>query len=287
MIACTLTLLSTLLICPVQDPTEGEADLLSKIGPPPEEGVEVLYLGEEAFLFRSKRKAVLVDPYLEGPEDGAPRIPQPVLQAIGSAEGPFRPVDHCVATHAHEEGFRTELGKAFLESRHSPILEGPPQAMNLFRTVLEESNRKHYLRDRWRKPGDENRMIFPGLFIDYLNLPHAGDDDGEIQYLGLVLRTGGVKIAHFPQAAPEAEDLAVYRSAVTNPDVAIVSSEFVLDEDNLKMLRQRVVPRQVIVAGLPEENRDELTKKLQEALPDVIILAKPMDRLLVEPRKRR
>ncbi|MEW6071098.1 MAG: hypothetical protein AB1726_00705 [Planctomycetota bacterium] len=264
------------------------APALELARPAPATGIEVSYLGGEAFLFRSRAHSVLVDVFV-GPDPARAPIPAEALAAMKEGQGMFDRVRVCIGTHLHAaEIFPAGAAARYVEARRqtsgpSTLFDGPHQVIERVRSVEGVDLPLPLTNNRWAKLGESSCLQFVGLRIDYLPLPHAGDAKGEEQHLGLSIRHAGVHVVHLVHAAPRLEDLERYQAILANPQLVIVPYGWLLDEGAKDLLQNRVAPRRVLVTGVPVEGAAELAPRLEAAFPGVIVPTKPLETFAFEP----
>ena len=287
MIAAACTLLLALLPLAPQDEAETAPPSPTAARPGPAKGLELIYLGGEGLLLRSRAKTVVVDSFLTHDPSLVP-IPTEVLGAMMAGEGIFKKVHLCIGTHLHGEGYRWESAAEFLRHQKAApglptVFDAPPDLGIELRKYLGDDYPGSQINDRWQEVGAENKSFLPGLRVDYLNLPHVGEGEKLPRHLGLAIRHAGLNVVFFAHAAPRAEDFEPYQALIANADVAIVPHTYLLDEASRRMLQDRVAPRHVVATGIPAEGASETAAALEKLYPGVIALTTPMESHVFEP----
>ena len=248
--------------------------------PAPEVGVDVTFLANDGFLLQSGKYSILIDAFVREPVGVFGALPEEVHKRLVNALPPFDGLTVVLTSHAHGDHLQVRSLEKYLSRNNMAQLKSSEQVLRAMHAGAKdfEAIGKRMTPVPLVK-GTMKSLKEEGVSLHFFELAHfkAPLDDKEIN-LGHLIKLGGLKILHLGDAAPTAETFAAYDLPSFEVDVAIVPYWFFGTPEGVRVLHERIRPRQVIVAHIPPANMDNLSGMLLEQFPDVVIFKEAMEK---------
>lgn len=275
-------LLALYLALPFQATTEEAPAAVPAVAidPAPESGVEVTFLANEGFLLRSGKYSILIDAFLREPVGVFGALPEDLHKRLVNALPPFDALTVVLVSHIHGDHLQVRSLEKFLGRNNNAQLLSSEQVLRFvhagakdFEAIGKRTTPIPLVKGAMKTLKEE------GMSVSFFELAHfeAPADTKEIN-LGHLIRIGGLKILHVGDAAPTPEAFAAYDLASEKIDVAIVPYWFFGSAQGVRVLHERVRPRQVIMAHVPPSNHEKLAGMMKEQFPDVIVFEKALEK---------
>jgi L-ascorbate metabolism protein UlaG (beta-lactamase superfamily) len=257
--------------------------------PAPTTGVEVTYLANDGFMLRSGKYTILIDAFVREPVGVFGALPEELHKRLVNALPPFDALTVVLVSHIHGDHLQVRSLEKFLGHNNQAQLLSSEQVLRAVHAGAKdfEAIGKRLTPIPLVK-GAMKTLKEEGMSVSFFELAHfnAPLEDKEIN-LGHLLHLGGLKILHLGDAAPTPETFAAYDLAGLEIDLAIVPYWFFGEARGVKVLHERIRPRQVIMAHIPPANMDKLSGMMQEQLPDVVIFKEAMEKRTFLPVEER
>lgn len=286
MLAPLLAVLSLALPTPVQEgEPPAEAAKAPVVDPAPSVGVEVTFLANEGFLLRNDKQSILIDAFVREPVGVFGALPDEVHKRLVNALPPFDGLTVVLVSHVHADHLQVRSLEKYLTRNNMAQLMSSEQVLKAVHT----SARDFEAIGRRMTPvplvkGTMKSLKAENASIHFFELQHfQAQDEREIN-LGHLIRLGGLKILHVGDAAPTPEAFAAYDLASLEIDLAIVPYWFFGDPQSVRVLHEKVRPRQVIMAHVPPANLEKLGAQMKELFPDVVIFKEALEKRVFLPR---
>lgn len=286
MLAPLLAVLSLALPTPVQEgEPPAEAAKAPLVDPAPSVGVEVTFLANEGFLLRNDKQSILIDAFVREPVGVFGALPEEVHKRLVNALPPFDGLTVVLVSHVHADHLQVRSLEKYLMRNNMAQLMSSEQVLKAVHT----SARDFEAIGRRLTPvplvkGTMKSLKAENASIHFFELQHfQAQDEREIN-LGHLIRLGGLKILHVGDAAPTPEAFAAYDLASLEIDLAIVPYWFFGDPQSVRVLHEKVRPRQVIMAHVPPANLEKLGAQMKELFPDVVIFKEALEKRVFLPR---
>ncbi|MEQ1894841.1 MAG: MBL fold metallo-hydrolase [Planctomycetota bacterium] len=257
--------------------------------PAPTQGVEVTFLANEGFLLRSGKYSILIDAFVREPVGVFGALPEELHKRLVNALSPFDALTVVLVSHIHGDHLQVRSLEKFLGRNNQAQLLSSEQVL---RAVHAGAKDFEAIGKRMTPiplvKGAMKTLKEEGMSVSFFELAHfnAPLEDKEIN-LGHLIHLGGLKILHLGDAAPTPETFAAYDLPSLEVDLAIVPYWFFGTQQGVKVLFERIRPRQVIMAHIPPANMDKLSSMMQEQFPDVVIFKEAMEERTFLPAETR
>jgi L-ascorbate metabolism protein UlaG (beta-lactamase superfamily) len=258
------------------------------VEPAPEVGVEVTFLANEGFLLRAGKYSILIDAFVREPVGVFGALPEDLHKRLVNALPPFDALTIVLVSHIHGDHLQVRSLEKFLSRNNNAQLLSSEQVLRAvhagakdFEAIGKRTSPIPLVKGAMKTLKEES------MSVSFFELAHfkAPADDKEIN-LGHLIRLGGLKILHLGDAAATPEAFAAYDLASEEIDVAIVPYWFFGDAQGVKVLHERVRPRQVIMAHIPPANQEKLAGQMKELFPDVIVFGEALEKRLFLPAEK-
>jgi len=255
------------------------------VEPAPEVGVEVTFLANEGFQLRSGKYSILIDTFVREPVGVFGALPEDVHKRLVNALPPFDALTIVLVSHIHGDHVQARSIEKYLSRNNQAQLLTSEQVLRF----LHQSTKDFEAIGKRLSPiplvkGAMKTLKEEGMSISFFELPHFNAQDEKEVNLGHLIRIGGLKILHVGDAAPTPEAFAAYDLASLEIDLAIVPYWFFGSPQGVRVLHEKVRPRQVIMAHIPPANLDKLGGMMQEQFPDVIVFKEALEKRTFLPR---
>lgn len=255
------------------------------IEPAPEVGVEVTFLANEGFQLRSGQYSILIDAFLRQPVGIFGALPEETHKRLVNALPPYGGLSIVLVSHTHGDHVQPRsLAKFMQRNRQAELLCSEEVADFLQQGAKEfETLGKRIKRVPLTK-GSMKTLEGEGLSVSFFELPHFNAENDAVLNVGHLIRLGGLKILHLGDAAPTAETFAAYDLAALEIDLAIVPYWFFGSQEGVRVLLEKLRPRQVIMAHIPPANFEKLGGMMKEKFPEVVLFGAPLEKRTFLPR---
>lgn len=248
-------------------------------------GLEVTYLANEGFLVTGGGKRILVDALFGAGVSGYDRPPAALLEKVERGAGELGGVDLALASHVHPDHFDADSVRRFLAANPRATFLSTPQA-------VEAAARAGAPRGRMRAELPDTRsshhLLFDGFEVTVLNLHHGRASS--TQNLGFIIHLNRSRALHFGDTEATLEDFEPYLRHLRGVDVALLPFWFCASDWRVKMVREEISPRWVVVAHLPQpdagagffgrwQTYDNLLSTIRANFPRALIPERPGQRL--------
>lgn len=247
---------------------------------------EVRYLANEGFLIEVGGQRVLIDGLFGPGIAGYAAVPPDLRVEIEAGTGDWAGIRVVVASHFHRDHFEAGAVARFLEANPEAIFVSTPQAIRALTETLAtgaavtNSNRIQLLtrvRSLLPPEGSMQSVEIDGITIEALNL-HHGRREPPVENLGLIITVGGRRFLHFGDTEAKMETFEPYLERLHGADVALLPFWFLSSDWRAEMVRDRIQPRSIVVAHLPEpdapdgyfgrwKSHDQLVQTIVDAFP--------------------
>lgn len=270
---------------------------LSTLGPLPQEpvqkentipnGVEITYLANEGFQLRMGPFSILIDAFVAEPYSGYEAVRPDTMQKLASAKPPFDSTPTMVLTsHIHRDHFQPKYVETFLRRNTGANFVSSPQAVNTLRKHAENFKA---IQSRCPKmavaPGESQVIPGPQVSVEFMNLPHGGDQHTKITNYGHLIQMGDLKILHIGDADMKAENFAPYELGEREIDIAFVPYWYFGEEQGLKIVDEHIKANYLIACHFPVNEKRELVAQLLESNPHVLVFAGSGDKKIFQSDK--
>jgi len=249
------------------------AEAAPQFAPAPEVGVDVTFLANDGFLLRSGKQSILIDAFVREPVGVFGALPDEVHKRLVNALPPFDGLTVVLVSHAHADHLQVRSLEKYLARNSMAQLFSSEQVLK----AVHAGARDFEAIGKRMTPVPLVKGAMKALKADttslhFFELAHfnAPLDDKEIN-LGHLVKLGGLKILHLGDAAPTPETFAAYDLPSYEIDLAIVPYWFFGSPQGVKVLHERIRPRQVVMAHVPTANVERLYGMMQEQFPEVIV----------------
>ncbi len=253
--------------------------------------VSVTYVANEGFLIAAGELRVLVDALIDEGIDGYPRPPASMRPALEGALAPFDGVDVVLATHHHADHFGPRAVARHLAANPGAVFVSTPQAAaRLAKEIGDDPGRRARIDSRidavFPAEGARTTISRPGIEIEVLNLHHGRERDPPVQNLGFLIEMGGLTMLHIGDTEVSLADIAPYRLAEREIDVAFLPIWFLTYDRWLPVVREGIRPRTIVAMHLAEADapaswfgedgsREKRVTATLEEFPEAILFAEP------------
>ena len=286
MLVPLLAVLSLVLpLLPQEDAPPPAAPQAPVVEPAPELGVEVTFLANDGFQLRSGKYSILIDAFVREPVGVFGALPEEVHKRLVNALTPFDGLTIVLVSHVHGDHLQPRSIEKYLSRNNQAQLLTSEQVLRF----LHQSTKDFEAIGKRLSPiplvkGTMKTLKEEGMSVSFFELPHFMAQDEKELNLGHLIRIGGLKILHVGDAAPTFEAFAAYDLASLEIDLAIVPYWFFGDPQAVRVLHEKVRPRQVIMAHIPPANMEKLGAMMQEKFPDVVIFKEALEKRTFLPR---
>jgi L-ascorbate metabolism protein UlaG (beta-lactamase superfamily) len=242
----------------------------------------ITYVANEGFLVATDAAGVLVDGLFGGPALDWADVPSPETQeALRAGAPPFDHVRVALVTHRHVDHFDPGLAVAFLRSRPTAELVGPPQVVERLRGIPGFEAVASRVHAAAAAPGSDESLTFGPVTVRSLGIRHSpymveDETTGQrvnrhrnTENLGYLVDVGGFTFFHNGDAGLAApEEYCRFDLTSAEIDVAFLGAVLWPPVDrHLETVRRCLAPEHVVPMHLQPGERDTLDQRL-EALPD-------------------
>ena len=232
--------------------------------------VELTYLANEGFLVRAGEHEVLIDAFVAEPYSIYAALPAEMHAAMMAGEPPFHAVDLALTSHVHRDHFQPPCAAEFLSSHEETIFLSTPDVLEELRAELAGDVAMDRARALLPEPGRSLRFDENGLSVEVLRLPHGVTDNG-VQNLGLIVDLGGTRLLHVGDSDVRAEDFLAYDLPRRGIDVAFLPYWCLLDEESVRLARERTGARHLVAVHVPPRELAEQKARLARLAEDLLL----------------
>lgn len=236
--------------------------------------VTLRFLGNEGFAIEARGQAVLIDALqVVGRADRA-ELPADVYDRMLRRRPPFETVPLVLASHSHGDHFDPATTLAFLKRHPETTLASSKAVLSAFRAAAPEAAA---LGDRLRELDVPGATLEVGRArVSGFALPHIAPQMYPEQVVAHVVEVGGKRILHLGDAELADDDLAALELRARRIDVAIVPYWAFTREGARERFARLIAARRVVAMRLPAVVSEEVRRKVRQAAPGAVILARPM-----------
>jgi len=257
------------------------------VEPAPEVGVEVTFLANEGFQLRSGKYSILIDAFVREPVGVFGALPEELHKRLVNALPPFDALTVVLVSHIHGDHVQPRSIEKYLSRNSQAQLMSSEQVLRF----LHQNTKDFEAIGKRTTPiplvkGAMKTLKEEGMSISFFELPHFNAQDEKEINLGHLIRIGGLKILHVGDAAPTPEAFAAYDLASLEIDLAIVPYWFFGSPQGVRVLHEKVRPRQVIMAHIPPANMEKLNGMMQEQFPDVVVFKEALEKRTFLPQAK-
>ena len=280
-----LPCLLPVLLLPLQAGTSSAQDAPARQEPTPKvKGVDVTFLANAGFFLESGRYSVLIDAFLREPSDIFAGLPEQVYKQLVNVQPPFDDLTIVLVSHDHPDHVQMRGLEKFLGKNAMAVLWVAPEVV---RSLQAHARDFGTIQKRIRPiPTAKNsiqEIVHEEMSIGFMQLEHRGKPGEEILNLGHLIEMGGVKILHVGDAMPTAENFAPYGLGSMGIDVAIVPYWFFNQPKGIRVLREEIRPKSVIVCHVPPSEQEKFGQLLQAQFPEVILFKEALEKRTFSP----
>jgi len=280
MILASLPLALALAALPLQEPEQEEVLAQNE--------VEITYLANEGFLLRSGKLKVLIDAFVGEPYGGYESLPPDMLAKLTAAAPPFDGTSIMVLTsHAHKDHFQPKLVEEFLLQSPGAAFVSSTQVVNTLAKNAENFKKIKPLCGAMPiKPGASQKIPRKEMTLEFLNLPHGGEQNAKITNYGHLMRIGDLRILHVGDADTVEENFAPYDLANRDLDIVFVPYWYFSTEEGVRIIDEHFKANYLIACHFPMSEKRQLSEKLLEENPHVLVFDKAGDKKVFQGEKK-
>ena len=265
---------------------QGREDRQARALPPvPPRGVQVAFLANEGFLLRSQKVSVLIDAFLKDPYNIYEAVPRTVLQNLVQAEAPFDGPTVALVSHRHQDHFQVRPAEKFLRyNTKSMLVSTAPIIAMLEKNVEFSLIEKQVKTVEIESAASQTLRDQNGITVTFIDLPHSGEENREIQNLGHLIEMEGVKILHVGDADAEGKGFVCFDFGSQEIDVSIVPYWYLGQDAGRKVVAEKLGAAKVIASHIPPKDFDRFSALCRRDFPDVIFFRNALESRVFEPR---
>jgi L-ascorbate metabolism protein UlaG (beta-lactamase superfamily) len=204
--------------------------------------IQVRYLGNMGVLVSSSKGQVLIDALHEQYEPDYLYPPKHLTDSIIKGIQPYDQVQYLLFSHRHRDHFSRNLSAEFLARNpqttlitHAQIADSLPGSEQIVR--IDEKLPKAYSNVE--------------ISIQPLFLKHTWPERHyQTHNFGYLISMSGKKLIHLGDAEYDPEDFKANQHLLTNIDIAIIPTWFVLFDQGKQILKQYIKAKTVIVTHI-------------------------------------
>jgi len=243
--------------------------------------IEVTYIANEGFLISSKTKKILIDALFLDVIKNYHAPPKDVLEKMETAQPPFDQVALILATHNHDDHFNAQSVARCLKNNPKAVFLSTPQAVDDM-----EKNSKAFdsIRERIKSIKldvlSSAEKSINGIDVTIIRTAHSGGRP-EIQNYMYLIKMEGKKIFHEGDCDGELQDFENLGLEKKSIDIAFFHPWFFMDPDGLKIVKEYINPKQVVLMHIPIRLREDAVSKvaqIKEYYPNLVYLKEFMDK---------
>jgi L-ascorbate metabolism protein UlaG (beta-lactamase superfamily) len=238
-----------------------------------ENQVQVMYLANEGFLLRSGNFSILIDAFIKEAHDGHEALPKKSLRQLQSGKKPFNGFIFALVSHAHPDHFDPRVMARFLGANKKAALMTSPDVATRVAEVAQDisliEQQVKYIRCVPGVPKSLDRGPM-NMGVEFMLLPHAGDESGEVVNYGHLVNVGGFKLLHMGDAAPSKAAFAPFDLGSKEIDIAFVPYWFFMSEEGIDIIDSVIKPRYTVVCHVPSAEKELFGERMALENPHVI-----------------
>lgn len=247
--------------------------------------LELTYLANEGFLVRAGEHKVLLDAFVAEPYSIYAALPPELHAGMIAGEPPFDAVDLALASHVHRDHFQPPSAAEFLSAHAETTFLSTPDVLAELRAELGDDAAAERARALLPEARRSLQAIEQAIAVEALRLPHGVTDNG-VQNLGLVLDLGGARLLHIGDSDVRAEDFLAYELPRRALDVAFLPYWCLLDEESVRLSRERTGARHIVAVHVPPGEVAEQKARLGRLDPELILFERPGEKRTLPCGKR-
>ncbi len=259
----------------LQDPLPGGPP--SHQPQPSEKRVEITFLANEGFLFRSGRFSVLIDAFLKDPYKEYEALPNDVFKSLVSGEPPFDGYVLSLVSHNHLDHFQPLVAERFLRANSDSALMSSPQVVDsLIEGAQEFRKIQKQVRSIPLKKGASRTIAHDEMSVEMILLPHGGERNrGIVQNYGHLITMGGFKILHVGDADMDPAIFAQFSER--GIDIALVPYWFFTSEAGVKIVDELIQPKYTIACHVPLADKELFIERMKTENPHVAVFGSSLE----------
>jgi len=248
-------------------------------------GVDVTFLANSGFFLESGRYSVLIDAFLREPTDIFAGLPEEVYKQLVNAQPPFDGLAIVLVSHEHSDHVQARGLEKYLSKNVQAALMASPEVIRALQAHSRDfAGIQRRIRPIQTSKNSIHTIVHEEMTIGFLQLEHRGKPgEEEILNLGHLIVMGGVKVLHVGDALPAVENFAPYGLDSLGIDVAIVPYWFFNQPKGLRVLKEEIKPRNVIVCHVPPSEEGKFEQLLKAQFPDVILFKQALEKRSFQP----
>ncbi len=241
--------------------------------------MEITYISNEGFMFKTENKTVLIDSLHRGEYPPYDLIKPHVLEQMQKAVAPFDKIDLILFTHHHYDHFDPYTTILHLSNNSKTKLVAPPQIQN----ILQEHFSEIYdlvegqINSCLPKLYTCETMNIDGIELKIYQVPHSeylemneitGDKVNKhatVKHLMFLLEIDEKKILHVGDSIPNDDKKSIepYKEMIDDQiDVAFLSNWFILNPKGQEIIEKYIKPEQIVLMHLESEEKTKISKDI-------------------------
>lgn len=244
--------------------------------------VTITRLANEGVIIEDGQTRLMIDGLVVEPYALYGGLPPDLAQQFSTASGVFEDISLAFASHKHHDHIQPEYACKFLKASHSTRLITSLQVIELVRErcrhMVVTGSRVGMIEPAYSEP-----VILPieTAKITIFPLSHGTGKYAKLQNWGHVVEMGGVRVLHIGDAAMDATDFATAAAEIADLDVALIPFWFFQPGPGMKVVEQYMDAPHKLAVHIPPGEMVEVTEYLAEDYPEVLVLQKPGDQIVI------
>jgi len=242
--------------------------------------VSIASVANEGVMIKADGKTILIDALFRPVYPEYTNLPQPIEDAMESAQKPFNNIDLVLATHIHGDHFSAAASIQLLVSSPRTHLITTKQAVQEMQKVDANSFNKIADRVQAISPsvGEERLLKVNGISVSVINMPHGKDKMSDIENNGYILTIADKKILHIGDAYvwdKTFKDNNLKHAAI---DIAILPYWYVAYQAGLDIIKEHIPAKQLILAHVDIANKQRVVDLVSSQFPNYHLFTDVMER---------
>ena len=247
--------------------------------------VAITFVANEGVLLSSPSGKVLIDALFVSYRS-FPYPSDSLRGAMEAGQAPFDSVSAVLVTHWHGDHFGAGPVAAFLRNNPRARLISSRQVVDsLHRLEGTSSIPARQLWPATTPPGQRRRLTVNGITIEVLGLSHGSGRHATVEHVGFLVEMQGVRILHIGDTDIGPDTFAPFRLDTARVDVALLPGWAIAEPKNWAEIARWVRPRTVMAIHLEPGEDDPFARRVREAMPDAILLSRPLEQRTVTRAK--